>query len=88
MLYKESAWRCFVCRGELVLTSFQQQTDALGVVDLDAVTAGQGVQQGCLSCSGRRQIKKELHLKTLPEAAPCSLQEHPGGYTHRFCRLH
>lgn len=77
-----------MCRGELVLTSFQQQADALGVVDLDAVAAGQGMQQGCLSWEKTDKKKEELHLEMLtPEAAPCSLQEHPGGHTHRFCRL-
>lgn len=39
-------------RGEKVaLTSFQQEMDALGVVDLDTITAGQGMQQRCFSCN-------------------------------------
>lgn len=56
MLYKESASttpRGIVHGGEKVaLTSFQQETDALRIVDLDPVTAGQGMQQCCLSCNG------------------------------------
>lgn len=39
-------------REKVALTSFQQETDALGVVDLDTVTAGQGMQQRCLACNG------------------------------------
>lgn len=40
-------------KGETVFfTSFQQETDAVGVVDLATVTAGQGMQQCCLPCNG------------------------------------
>lgn len=50
-------------RGEKVaLTSFQQETDALGVVDLDTVTAGQGMQQRCLSCNGAIRQSDENRL--------------------------
>lgn len=46
-------------KGAVALTSFQQETDALCVVDLDDITAAitmqQGVQQRCLSCSRKRQ---------------------------------
>lgn len=53
-----------------ICTSFQQETDALCVVDLDDITAAitmqQGVQQRCLSCSRKRQSDETvLHLETL-----------------------
>lgn len=57
-------------KGAVALTSFQQETDALCVVDLDDITAAitmqQGVQQRCLSCSRKRQSDETvLHLETL-----------------------
>ena len=36
-------------RGRVGLTSFQQEPDVLGVVDLHPVTAGQSVEQGRLT---------------------------------------
>ena len=35
--------------GRVGLTSFQQEPDVLSVVDLHPVTAGQSMQQGCLT---------------------------------------
>ena len=49
---QHQAWKGCARGGKVSLTSFQQETDALRVVDLDAVAAGQGVQQRCLACNG------------------------------------
>lgn len=53
------------------LTSFQEQPDVLRVIDLHPVAAGQGVEQGRLSCRRKRMMRRrgdqEAEVGATPE---------------------